>query len=176
MKHRLFNSIKISTLALALTLSAALSFTPSKSNAVIGALTGEISEIVIGAILYGYGYLNYNNSSMGAPVWLNWVDTYVGFVLLDDNGQVNPKFTALSPEAGQSLNLSAAELASYNSELTQINLVYQNVVQETQSLSTTQKDKKALADFAAARWTLYSQNLTPETASVFNKMKALSPR
>jgi hypothetical protein len=173
MRLSFLKSAKLSVLTLVFAVSAVVGFTPSRSHALSGAVSGDAAMIALGALSYLGGYYiasaSYYN---GGPGWLlGFYLEVFGFILLDDNGDVNPRFMELTTENSAQLGITSQDAQAYNSELTQVNVIYQNVAQETQSFSEAHKDRAAQAAFATERWSVYKQNLSSATAGVVTKIQ-----
>jgi len=97
--------------------------------------------------------------------------TVIGLVVLDDsNGQHGPSFSfgPLTAQQAAHLNLTAAELNSYNAELDEINAISQQVVAEVSASGAT--NARAGIQASAASWNTYKDEISPETFSALTKV------
>ena len=173
MRLSFLKSAKLSVLTLVFAVSAVVGLTPSRSHALSGAVSGDAALIAFGALSYIGGYYFASASYYsGNPGWfLGFYLEVLGCILLDDKGDLNPKFMELTTENSAQLGITSQDAVAYNNDLTQVNVIYQNVAQETQSFSETHKDRAAQAAFATERWSLYKQNLSSATAGVVTKIQ-----
>ncbi len=185
-KKSLFQKAVVITLISA----SLLSLTPKRSQAFVGAAAGSVPLVLVaaGIELAGgggmlLGLLNPLNWSL--PNWLNGsdeiIDTlgmvagctaeFAGFVLLDSNQQVSPQFTALTDTSAKNLGVTAEEMASYNSELPQVNAIFQSIVSDTEKQAPA-SSAKDLVSFANGEWTTFGQAaLSAATESALAKIR-----
>ncbi len=86
----------------------------------------------------------------------------LGLVLLDGEQQV--EFQELSQSQAQKLGISSSELAVYNSELDQANMLVADVKSELSRM------EKADENDSAAAWASVKDMVSPETFSVMHKI------
>lgn len=166
-------------IAVLLTVITLVNLSPRKSEAVVGAvilpetLIG-IPFIVAGAFLTagslvvaGDRYANYHDRE---DAWL-WF--WVGVFLLDGEQGVDAVFTAVKPEEGAKLGLTSEELARYNEELPEINVIREHIVANL--VTRTKKGETVDQKSAQSLWQAYSNQLSADAFSALKKVSAQGP-
>ena len=110
----------VSSLFLSLFCFLAVSLNASNSQAIIGAVTGNVALMAAGGATWlggGVGMIvGFENfSDFGA--FAGGFAEIAGFVLLSDHESVSPQFTSLGEPQAESLKLTSAELNAYNAEI-----------------------------------------------------------
>lgn len=177
---------RLKSLILLSALMTTVTLTPRKSEAIIGAATGNLPAIVVGGAFLGLGVGSY--ISMKAGVQWNMpgdgmyqgmtsflmqvvgalVLTPVGIVLLEEQGSGVPVFQKIDAKKAEKLGLSAKEWASYESELPEINSMLQSdaAVVMNQKPETFSQAIKISENF----WKENRTVLSPETVSALVKI------
>lgn len=160
---------------------ASLSVIPPQSQALIGLAIGNIPLIVIGGVST-LGSLGYDlidsavqpwGAASGAAFLTSLFGGGIGIVLLRANGQATPQFAQLSVEQAKALGVSSDEMSAYNSELPQINALYQTILSDTLKQNQSGTSLKALSTFSDQEWSKYEQqSLSSGARAVLEKVRS----
>lgn len=182
MKKQLKQSISIALLA-AIGFASASSLQPRPARAVVGLFTGNPATLITGGALLGAGAL-----AIGANMALCWnrrcegmggallalvlgvPGFFVGVsgIIVLDGGNV--EFGQLTSAQARQAGITAAELASYNDELAEINAVFQDQLKDRKA-EFEQTGTITLAN-SMADWQEAGQALSSEAFSAVKKLSA----
>ena len=175
--NRFFSRFKVvTTLAVA---SSVVLGNVQPAHAILGAVSGDIPLIVIGASLtVGGGALGIYSINSGGTYsdeggFLGFLAQVAGIILLKDNGQVTPQFAPFSDDSYKDMGISENEAQAYNNEIANINLIDQTIVSD--ALAMTGKGTMTVADiesFAEDQWNKDSVALSPDAALAVKKLRA----
>lgn len=142
------------------------------ANATIAVALGIPVALVIGGILGGAGlvtgWFGIGQISDGVPVptLVGVIMALVGVIVMDGAEGQTIAFQTVSLENAKALQLSDAEMNSYNNEIDEINNVKEMVGRDLAQLQ-----KPGLGD-STKLWAKYSSSLSPESFSAVQKIAA----
>jgi hypothetical protein len=141
---------------------------PRPAQALVGLVTSNVALAVIGGsvALLGIGVAWGSHGAWG------WGVTALGIVLLDQNGQVSPKFREIAPHEAGLLGLSPAQMHSYNSDVSELNAVSQRITDEALAFNTPSTTPAQLGAFIDGRWEAYRDRFVPETFEALQAVRA----
>ncbi len=150
-------------------LAALIAFIPVKnSHGAFGAVMSLLSPgsgvpIALAGLATaggGLAYAKMNSDDMGRA-FFGVVMFYTGLILLDeDSGEVS--FDKISSDESRHLTASADKIAIYNSEIDEVNTIFEEVVSGL--------NKNSTANDAKALWDDMSEFISPETYEVMQEI------
>lgn len=159
---------KLTSSFLALVFAVSISYsTPSK--AAVGITTMNAAVILGGLAMTTTGTL-IATSSYGSPGIIGFLGAIVGLIVLDGEAEQAVEFSPLTNDQAKKLGVSASELASFNAEIDQVNILFDEVALELESVEdATAQDAKNL-------WNQYEGLVSAETFSAMKKISHKSFR
>jgi hypothetical protein len=155
---------------------------PRKAHAVLGGgvalLSGGIGVLVVGGVISAaswgtIGVVQFlsDRSQCGGGSYACLMafltasaGAVIGFVVLDENGQAVPQYTALTADQASELGITPMELDHYNQEIPSI-----NAVTETVTYELARSDQPTLEQ-STALWNSYKSAISPDAYSAMAKI------
>jgi len=144
---------------------SAMVLMPIRSNAVVGALTSSAAGVVLGyAVTGGAAYTGLRTmtkaktflQAMGGLA-ITVIGAYIGIVVLDGENDIS--LGEIDEVQQEKMGLSDQQVAVFNSELGQANMVLDTIKQEALEANLNGKEINL-------KWKDYSSYLSPETFEV----------
>jgi hypothetical protein len=141
---------------------------PNTSYALVGALTGTVPTLLVGAAIGVpfMGHLLVAKSNNEASV--DAMFSILGLLIMDGRNGADFRFKQISSQEAEKCGITAAEANAYNSELDEINQVKQAVQADIASHSDASTE--AQAEVSKAAWEKYSSYLSPEAYQAVRKI------
>lgn len=139
-----------------------------KSHAIVGVATGNAPLALAGLAAPGVGYVGvFIGDEIGlchefACLNIFAIGILAGIVMLDSETST-VTFSELAPDQAVELGVSNHDLNIYNSEVTEVNALFEEVTHELNANSTIEE--------ARAIWDEYSEYLSPSTYKVIKSFK-----
>lgn len=162
MRNSFLNSLKVITLTIMIGLLPA-----TKSHAIVGVATGNAPMALAGLASPVVGYAGvFVGAETGICHEFECLTIFAlgiigGLILLDEEG-AEVSFEKISLEQASKLKLSQKEITIYNSEIDEINAVFEEVSNELAEDSTI--------DDARNIWQEYKEYLSPESFKVMQSL------
>jgi hypothetical protein len=148
---------------------------PRKSHAIVGLATGMVPLMIVGGgLIVSVPLIDaIGNDDPLLQIFWTFFGAISGIVLLDDQHQVTPHFSALNAQSAQSLQIDpATEMTAYNEALPTINAINQTIVSETNQYNKPEVSLDQVATFVTQEWNTYSAVLSPAALSALKKVQA----
>jgi len=155
-------------LIIALLTITILALPSNKTHAIVGVATGNAPMPLAGLASPALGYAGvFVGAELGlchefACLNIFGLGIIGGLVLLDEE-QASVSFEAIDESSAKEMGITKREIRIYNSELDEINAVFQEVSNELDESSTIENSRQL--------WQDYSEYLSPETYKVMTKLK-----
>lgn len=152
---------------LMLTLIITTSAIPAKSSAGVGLLTGNVPLAIVGGGLTGISsaatFMDLDGFDE-SPVW--FLSSLLGLLILDGEHGAELEFSNINSNDITGTGHTSEDIEIYNSELDQINLIFEQVEHDLSRIDDPTMEDSRLA------WESYRMSVSPESYSVMQSIMA----